>query len=157
MTFKICEKQIATIVLLYSIVVMVETNICSAIYIDIIEYVFKHCVKTSAIWNRRSSDVRLFFLVFSWMHKKAVNCFQLHIHPLIFCTRRFTQLPSLPIQHLCQVFRLQVGITPEHLQSLVPCDGRNLHRIQPLFEEPTCGLVAEIVKCNIGEELGIRF
>ena len=60
-------------------------------------------------------------------------------------------ITTLPIQHLRQIFRLQVGIAPEHLQRLVPCDGRNLHGIQPLLEESAGGFVAEIMECDTCE------
>ena len=61
------------------------------------------------------------------------------------------------IQHQRQIFCLEMRVPSEHLQCLMPSDGRYLHRIQALFEEPAGCFMPEIVKGDIGEELGIRF
>ena len=52
-------------------------------------------------------------------------------------------------QQLRQILSLQVSIPFQHLQCLVDGNGRNLHGIQALSEEPACGLVPEIVKVKI--------
>lgn len=49
-----------------------------------------------------------------------------------------------------------MGVPLEHLESLVAANGRHLHWIQPLFEEPAGGLMPEIVEGQIDQKGGIR-
>ena len=57
-------------------------------------------------------------------------------------------LLGLP-QLLRQILRLQVGVPSQHTQILVPGDARDLHDIQPFLEQPSGGLVAQVVEAEV--------
>ena len=52
-------------------------------------------------------------------------------------------------QQLHQILRPKMRVTLEHLQGLVPSDGRCLHRVQPLFKKSAGGLMAQVMETQV--------
>jgi hypothetical protein len=59
-----------------------------------------------------------------------------------FCIRRHSFIYSTKFPR--QILRLQVRIPPQHTQILAPGDARDLHGVEPLFEQPGGRLVAQV-------------
>lgn len=50
-----------------------------------------------------------------------------------------------------EVRRIQMGVPLQHLQSLVPRDAGHLHRVKPLLEQTTGGLMPQVVKVEVNQ------
>ena len=55
-----------------------------------------------------------------------------------------------------QIGDAEMGVALEHLQRLVAGDGRDLHHVQPLFEETARGLMAQVVNSQTGDASAAR-